>query len=94
MTTQIKAAIITTPHGRISLETAELDDPRDDEILVRIDACGICHTDHKFQEVLELPAVLGHEGTGIVEATGRNVRTFKPGDRVILSYPWCGDCEP
>ena len=74
------------------LEEAQLDDPREGELLVRIEACGVCHTDRKFQEVVPLPAVLGHEGTGIVEETGAGVKTIKPGDRVILSYPWCGSC--
>jgi aryl-alcohol dehydrogenase len=76
----------------MSLEDVELDDLRDGEILVRIDACGICHTDAKYRHVAPLPAVLGHEGTGVVEATGQGVSEIKAGDRVIMSYAFCGAC--
>lgn len=76
----------------MSLETVELDDLRDGEILVRIDACGICHTDAKYRHVVPLPAVFGHEGTGVVEATGQGVSAVRPGDRVIMSYAFCGAC--
>lgn len=86
------AAILREPHGDMSLETVELDDLRDGEILVRIDACGICHTDAKYQHVVPLPAIFGHEGTGVVEATGQGVSEIKPGDRVIMSYAFCGTC--
>ena len=88
----ITAAVLREPHGEFSLEAAKLDDLREGELLVRIEACGICHTDEKFREVMALPAVLGHEGAGIVEEIGPGVGTIKPGDRVILSYPWCGSC--
>jgi aryl-alcohol dehydrogenase len=88
----ITAAVLREPHGKFSLESATLDDLRDGELLVRLEACGICHTDEKFRGVVPLPAVLGHEGAGIVEETGPGVNTIKPGDRIILSYPWCGTC--
>jgi aryl-alcohol dehydrogenase len=86
------AAVIHRPDDMFSLETIELDDLRNNEILVRIEACGICHTDVKARNILSLPAVLGHEGTGIVETIGSTVTRVKPGDRVVISYPWCGDC--
>lgn len=86
------AAIIDEPGGEFTLASVELDDLRDDEVLVRIEACGICHTDSKARTRLELPAVLGHEGTGRVEAIGRKVDRVKVGDRVIISYPSCGGC--
>jgi len=89
---KVTAAVIHKPEARFSLESVELDDLRDDEILVKIEACGICHTDIKARSILPLPAVLGHEGTGIVESIGSSVALIKPGDRVIISYPWCGDC--
>lgn len=92
MTTTATAAIIREPHGQFSLETVELDDPRNDEILVRLEASGVCHTDILAQEHTPLPAVFGHEGTGVVEAVGSAVNRVKPGDRVIVSYPWCGTC--
>lgn len=86
------AAILRKPYGEMRLETVELDDLRQGEILVRVEASGICHTDAKFQGVLPLPAVFGHEGTGIVEASGPGVTQVKPGDRVIMSYAFCGSC--
>jgi aryl-alcohol dehydrogenase len=92
MTTKATAAVIREPHGRFSLETVELDDLRIDEILVRIEASGVCHTDAKSQERVPMPAVLGHEGTGVAEKVGSAVSRVKPGDRVILSYPSCGTC--
>lgn len=92
MTYSATAAVVRKAGGRISLEAVELDDLHDDEVLVRIEACGICHTDLKFQERLPLPAVFGHEGTGVVEAVGRAVTSVGEGDRVVLSYPWCGHC--
>lgn len=88
----ITAAVLRESHGKFALETVILDDLHEGELLVRLDACGICHTDEKFREVVPLPAVLGHEGTGIVEETGPGVKTIRPGDRVIMSYPWCGNC--
>ncbi len=93
MTTVTTAAVVYEPGGQFTLETVELDEPRGDEILIRVDACGVCHTDLIAQgELTPLPAVLGHEGTGVVEAVGNAVHRVKPGDRVVVSYPWCGAC--
>ena len=92
MTYTATAAIVWEPGGELTLEPVELDALQNHELLVRIEACGICHTDVKFQERLELPAVFGHEGTGTVEAVGNSVKGISPGDRVVLSYPWCGTC--
>jgi aryl-alcohol dehydrogenase len=92
MTTKATAAVIREPKGQFELETVELEDPRPDEILVRIEASGVCHTDAKAQERVPMPAVLGHEGTGVVEAVGSAVTQVTPGDRVIISYPSCGTC--
>lgn len=86
------AAIVRKPGGPFSLEDVELGTLRDNEVLVRIDACGICHTDIKFQELLPLPGVFGHEGTGVIEEVGNDVDDIRSGDRVVLSYPWCGVC--
>lgn len=86
------AAITRVAGGPFEFEEVELDELRENEVLVRIEACGICHTDRKFQDRLTLPAVFGHEGTGIVEETGADVTSVTPGDRVIISYPWCGQC--
>ncbi len=86
------AAVVREPGGPFALERVELDALRDREVLVRIQACGICHTDFKFQSRVPLPGVFGHEGTGIVEETGSAVTSVRAGDRVIVSYPWCGAC--
>ena len=92
MTYSATAAIVWEPGGDLTLEPVELDALQDNELLVRIAACGICHTDVKFQERLKLPGVFGHEGTGTVEAIGGGVNGINVGDRVVLSYPWCGTC--
>ena len=92
MLTDVKAAVISEPNGQFVIETVELDDLRSDEILVRIEACGICHTDIIAQNMTPLPAVLGHEGCGVVEAVGPTVDGVKQGDRVIISIPFCSAC--
>jgi aryl-alcohol dehydrogenase len=93
MTTKATAAVIHEPNGQFSFETIELDDLRSDEILVRIEASGVCHTDMRAQGLTPLPAaVLGHEGAGMVEAVGSGVSRVIPGDRVVISYPFCGTC--
>jgi aryl-alcohol dehydrogenase len=77
----------------LGIESLELEGPRDDELLVRIVASGICHTDVYFlDEWFEADIVLGHEGAGVVEAAGKDVKGFKPGDHVVLSYQSCGIC--
>ncbi len=93
MTTKTTGAVLDEPHGRFVLKQVELDDPRDDEILVVVEASGVCHTDVAVQDGLTPPMVLGHEGTGVVQAIGSGVRRVRPGERVIVSYPWCGDCN-
>ncbi|WP_221624871.1 NAD(P)-dependent alcohol dehydrogenase [Burkholderia cepacia] len=74
----------------------DLDDPRDDELMVKVVATGICHTDLIVRDQLmpvPMPLVLGHEGAGIVERVGRGITHLKPGDKVILSVGYCGHCE-
>ena len=65
MPTSATAAVLHDPHGQFTLQEVELDDPRSDEILVRIEASGVCHTDEMAKGMLEPPMVLGHEGTGV-----------------------------
>jgi aryl-alcohol dehydrogenase len=86
------AAIVREPNGEFSLETVELDDLRQGEIRVRVEACGVCHTDAKYQVVVPLPAVFGHEGVGTVEEVGNGVTHVQRGDRVVMSYAFCGIC--
>ena len=91
---QITAALVRTPGAPFTLEPAELDAPRPDEILVRIKAVGVCHTDIVFRDLaaIPLPAVLGHEGAGVVEAVGEGVESLQVGDRVALTFRSCGVC--
>ncbi|MDA8087711.1 MAG: NAD(P)-dependent alcohol dehydrogenase [Nitrospiraceae bacterium] len=89
---KIRAAVLRRPGGPLKIETLELEGPRDDEALVRIAASGICHTDIDFMDGADGPVVLGHEGAGVVERTGKGVRGVKPGDHVVLSYQSCGLC--
>ena len=93
---QIKAAVVSEKFAPFAIETVELCEPRPDEIIVRVVASGMCQTDLHGRDgyfaVLQYPAVYGHEGAGIVHAVGSAVRDFVPGDHVVMSYPWCGDC--
>lgn len=92
---QVIAAITDAQGGPFEVGPAELDAPRDDEVLVRIRAVGVCHTDILAQAgafQFGVPAVLGHEGAGLVEAVGAAVTGFAPGDRVAISFRSCGAC--
>lgn len=90
---KITAALSESPEAPFSLQEVDLDEPRPDEVLVKIHATGLCHTDLTFKSQVPGPAVLGHEGAGIVEAVGSQVTGIKPGDPVVLSYRSCGDCR-
>jgi len=92
MPTEATAAVIHQADGEFQLQKVVLDDPRPDEILVRIEASGVCHTDAMAKGLLKLPAVLGHEGMGVIEKLGSAVDGLSVGDRVIISFPWCGAC--
>ena len=92
MTTTATAAVLHEAGGKFRLQDVALDDLRADEIRVRIEASGICHTDISSQGLLPLPAVFGHEGAGVVEETGTGVIGLDPGDRVIISYSFCNHC--
>ncbi len=92
---QITAAVAREKFGRFLIEQVDLTDPRDDELLVRVMASGMCQTDQHGRDGYyntPLPAVFGHEGAGIVQAVGKSVTGFRPGDHVIMSIPWCGTC--
>ena len=93
---KMKAAVTWGVGEPFSIEEVELAAPNDDEILVKIAACGVCHTDEaaKTQAIpVPLPAVLGHEGCGEVVEVGRNVREFRVGDKVGMSFGFCGTCR-
>ncbi|ASU83726.1 NAD(P)-dependent alcohol dehydrogenase [Nocardiopsis gilva YIM 90087] len=90
--TTITAAVA---RDTIGIEQLELDDPRPDEVRVRYAASGLCHTDLEAaagRMPTPLPAVLGHEGAGVVEAVGSAVEGLAPGARVLLSLDSCGHC--
>ncbi len=93
---KIKAAVTHSKGAPFVIEDVELAPPQKHEILVKITACGVCHTDEAVQNQfipVPLPAVLGHEGCGIVEEVGPDVEEFKPGDRVGLTFGTCGVCK-
>lgn len=93
---KITAAVMREKGGRFSLEDIELEDPRDDEVLVRMKSCGVCHTDTLPRDQVvpaPFPAVYGHEGAGVVEKVGNRVRKLKPGDHVVMSCNSCGHCD-
>lgn len=93
---KIKAAVTTKKDAPFEIREVELAEPKDHEILVKITACGVCHTDDaaRVQMIpVPLPAVLGHEGCGVVEEVGPGVTDFKPGDKVGLSFGSCGHCR-
>jgi NDMA-dependent alcohol dehydrogenase len=92
-----RTAVIHAPGEAIRVETIELDPPKDHEVLVRMVAAGICHSDYHIvvgDLPSYLPLALGHEGAGIVESVGPGVTNCKPGDHVVLTFiPSCGHCR-
>src|SRR5262245_34703701 len=92
----IKAALLRAPNTPFSIEDLELDPPHAGEVLVRIKAVGVCHSDwHLASGATKhpMPVVAGHEGAGIVEALGPGVSDLNVGDHVILNWaPNCGHC--
>lgn len=91
----IKAFVVHEQNGPYLYEDVQIDEPKDDEVLIRNVATGICHTDEfgRAQGVpIALPLVLGHEGAGIVEKVGKNVTDLKPGDHVGVTYAFDGTC--
>ncbi|MEJ2157181.1 MAG: NAD(P)-dependent alcohol dehydrogenase [Desulfobacteraceae bacterium] len=92
---KINAAVVFEPSGEFSLETLELTEPKETEVLVRTVGSGICHTDLGARDQhfpVPLPSVFGHEGAGIVEKVGARVTKVKPGDHVTMSWMSCGAC--
>ena len=94
---KMRAAVLERFGEPLEVQELDLAEPRDGEVLLRLVACGVCHTDLFTASGADpsgySPAVLGHEGAGTVEAIGEGVTMTKPGDRVILSFvPNCGHC--
>lgn len=88
------AAISFSP-DHLELMLCQIDEPAENEVLIKVEACGICHTDLIAMSGnlgTSMPAVFGHEGVGIIEKVGKNVVDFFPGERVLASFGACGHC--
>lgn len=95
---KVKAAVAWGPGQPLSIETVDLEAPKKGEVLVRIVASGVCHTDAYTLSGVDpegiFPVILGHEGAGVVEEVGEGVTSLKKGDHVIPLYtPECGTCK-
>ena len=91
----IKAAVVREKGGEFRIEEGTIGAPGPREVLVRVVATGVCHTDMIIRDQYypsPLPAVLGHEGSGVVEAVGAGVRGVEPGDHVVMTFMSCGYC--
>jgi S-(hydroxymethyl)glutathione dehydrogenase/alcohol dehydrogenase len=94
---EIRAAVLERFGAPLEVQPVELDEPRSGEVLVRLVACGVCHTDLYTASGADpsgySPTVLGHEGAGVVERVGEGVRHVQPGDHVVTLFsPQCGEC--
>jgi NDMA-dependent alcohol dehydrogenase len=91
-----RAAVLNNTNEPLAVETLAVRDPREGDVLVRLGASGVCHSDlHAITGdiPMPIPCVLGHEGAGVVEAVGPGVQRVKPGDHVVLNWvPFCGAC--
>src|SRR3954466_5721387 len=88
-------AVVNEQGGDFSLEEVELEGPREDEVLVRVVATGLCHTDITMKGFLPpemFPNVFGHEGAGVVEGVGAGVTGIEVGDHVVMSFRSCRSC--
>ena len=95
---KMRAAVLEQFGAPLNVTEVDLAEPGPGEVLVRIEACGVCHTDMYTASGADpsgyAPAVLGHEGAGIVEALGDGVDSVAPGDRVVTLFsPQCRECE-
>ena len=92
---KMRASVMTGVGKPLEVREVELHEPKANEVLVKIRATAVCHSDLNVLEdpTTPVPQVLGHEGAGEVVAVGPNVTTCKPGDHVVLSWvPYCGTC--
>jgi S-(hydroxymethyl)glutathione dehydrogenase/alcohol dehydrogenase len=96
-TRTVRAAVLREFGQPLEIETLELDGPKAGEVQVKMAGSGVCRSDyHVWQGIhpADVPAILGHEGAGIVEEVGSGVTHVKPGDHVILTWlPYCGHCR-
>src|SRR5215212_742430 len=94
---EIRAAVLQRFGAPLEVQTVDLAPPRSGEVLVRLHACGVCHTDMYSASGVDpsgyCPTVLGHEGAGVVEEVGDGVTSLAPGDHVVTLFsPQCGEC--
>ena len=93
----VKAAVMWAFNEPLKIDSLKLKAPREDEVVVRVAASGVCHSDLSVVKMvlpIPPPIVLGHEGAGIVEDVGKGVKDLKPGDHVVLSWVEnCGKCH-
>ena len=97
MGTQARGAVVAEAGADFEIRDVTIDDPGPNEVLVKIVATGLCHTDLAVKDgdlPTNFPAVLGHEGAGEVLAVGDAVQGIAKGDKVVLSYGSCGHCRP
>lgn len=93
---KIKGALVEEKGGAVQWKELTLNAPKANEVLIKMVASGICHTDIGVQHQhipAPLPIVLGHEGSGIIEDVGEGVTQFKKGDHVVISFSYCGHCK-
>src|SRR3954467_9514804 len=97
MPQQVRGVVARSKGAAVTVETVVVPDPGPGEAVVRIEACGVCHTDLHYREGGindDFPFLLGHEAAGIVEAVGEGVTGVAPGDFVILNWrAVCGECR-
>jgi Zn-dependent alcohol dehydrogenase len=95
----VRGLVYAEPGADPTVEEIELDPPGANEVRIRVEACGVCHTDLHVVETggwgMSFPILLGHEGAGVVEEVGAEVTTVAPGDRVVIAWRApCGDSCP
>ena len=97
MPSEVRAVVSVKANEPVQIETIVVPDPGPGEALVKVQACGVCHTDLHYREGAindEFPFLLGHEAAGVVEAVGEGVTNVAPGDYVILAWRApCGTCR-
>src|SRR5438046_3659178 len=97
MSVQVRGAIARSAHAPVELVVINVPDPGPGEAIVRVQACGVCHTDLHYREggiADDYPFLLGHEAAGVVEMVGVGVTEVAPGDFVVLNWrAVCGECR-
>jgi Zn-dependent alcohol dehydrogenase len=96
MTLDAKVLVTESVGAPFRVRSVQIEDPRPGEVRVRLAACGVCHTDLVAVAgdfPFTFPGVLGHEGTGTIDAVGAGVTSVREGDRVVIGWPWCGQCR-